>query len=291
MSNFMTITQDKYYRYYPRLVVNDDLENNRIKFKKIEFSDKFLRKVETSFVLKSLHKRNDEIHSFRLIEILETPFRQRRKSECDGVISKKIQNLDMKYPKTIIEQHKFLYRVKDLRRRAIKGRMKIKFQKSFKKIDTKKSSQFHSQHQHTMSIRDSIYGSLQEIKVFRTFTKNRPYYQRPLEKKNSYLLNDSQSELSFHIRKVTENEQMVQKQKKFVQLQLNKYSPKIFEQLKKDSIIKFLSETKETQPQTPAITQTTSIIQHKFQPYFCNSKTQNLKKSCIGSSFRIKTIL
>ena len=43
----------------------------------------------------------------------------------------------MKYPKTTIEQHKFLDRVKNLRRRAIKGRMKTKFQKSFKKMDTK----------------------------------------------------------------------------------------------------------------------------------------------------------
>ncbi|CAD8064086.1 unnamed protein product [Paramecium sonneborni] len=289
MSNLMTITQDQYCKYYPRLLSNDDQENQRIKFQKIEFLDKFVQKVETSFVLKSLHKTNDKIHSFRLIKIIETPFRQRRKSECDGVISEKIQNIDMKYPKTTIEQHQFLDKIKDFRRRAIKGRMKSKFQKSFRKIDTKKQSQFNPQHQHTMSTRDSIYGSLQDIKVFRTFTKDRPYYQRPLEKKDSDLISDSPSEHSFHIRRVTQKLQMAHKQKQFVLLQLNKYSPKIFEQLKKDSILKFFSETKETQPQTPAAHQITTIIQHKFQPYFCNPKTLNLKKSCIASSSRVKT--
>ncbi|CAK65763.1 unnamed protein product (macronuclear) [Paramecium tetraurelia] len=287
----MTLTQDKSSRQYPRLLASEGSENQKVKFQKIEMLDKFLRKVETSFVLKSLHKTNSEIHSFRLIKIQDAPFRQRRKSECDGVVSEKIQNIDMKYPKTTIEQHQFLDRVKDLRRRAIKGRMKTKFQKSFKKIDTTKPSQFNPQHQHTMSTRDSIFGSLQDIKVYRTFAKDRPYYQRPLEKKGSDLMSDSPSTPSFHIRRVTQKLGFASKQQQFVLLQLNKYNPKIFEQLKKDSILKILSETKETQPQTPAPPQTASTIQHKFQPYFCHHKTMNLKKSCIASSSqRLKTV-
>ncbi|CAD8050797.1 unnamed protein product [Paramecium primaurelia] len=293
MRNLMSITQDNNCKQYPRLLANDGSENQRVKFQKIEIQDKFYRKVETSFVLKSLHKTNSEIHSFRLIKIIDTPFRQRRKSECDGVISEKIQNIDMKYPKTIIEQHQFLDRVKDLRRRAIKGRMKTKFQKSFKKIDTTKPSQFNPQHQHTMTSRDSIFGSLQDIKVYRTFAKDRTYYQRTLEKKGSDLMSDSPSTPSIHIRRVTQKLGFTQKQQQFVLLQLNKYSPKIFEQLKKDPILKILSETKEIQSQTPPVPQTAvSIIQHKFQPYFCNHKTMNLRKSCFASSFqRIKTLI
>lgn len=59
-------------------------------FKKIEFKDQCKKQLETSVILKSLHKINHEIHSFRLIKVFDIPFRQRRKSECDGLISKKI---------------------------------------------------------------------------------------------------------------------------------------------------------------------------------------------------------
>ncbi|CAD8057906.1 unnamed protein product [Paramecium primaurelia] len=287
MRNKMTITQDNNVREYPSLLVTEISEKYMVKFKKI---DEFQKQIETSFVLKSLHKINHETHSFRLIKLQDTLFRQRRKSECDGVISEKILNIDMKYPKTTIEQHQFLDRVKAMRRKAIKGRMKNKFQKSFKKIDTTKPSQFNPQHHHTIQTRDSIYGSLQEIKVFRTFTKDRAYHQRTLKKKGSDSICDSPCTPSFHISRNTQKIGVTQKQKQFVLLQLNKFYPKTFELLKKDSTLKILSETKESQSQIHGITQTASIILHKFQPYFCNQKVMNLKKSWITSSSRVKTV-
>ncbi|CAK73275.1 unnamed protein product (macronuclear) [Paramecium tetraurelia] len=291
MRNYITITQDNNVRQYPRLLANEGLQNQMAKFKKIENEGGFKKKVETNFVLKSLHKMNHETHSFRLIKVLDTPFIQRRKSECDGVISEKIQNIDMKYPKTTIGQHQFLDRVKDLRRKAIKGRMKNKFQKSFRKIDTTKPSQFNHQPHYTMSKRDSTYGSLQEIKVLRPFARDRAYYQRTLEKKGSDSFCESPSTPNLHIRRRTQKIGVTQNQKQFVLLQLNKFSPKNFEQIKKDSILKILSETKESQSQTHVVPQPASIILNKFQPYICNPKIMNLKKcSILTSSSRVKTL-
>ncbi|CAD8060036.1 unnamed protein product [Paramecium primaurelia] len=281
--------QDKNCKQYPRLIAKDSSENQQVKFQKIEFYNKLHKQVKPSVVLKSLHKTNNEIHSYQLIKISHDLQRQRRKSYNEGSISQKILNIDIKYPRTIIQQHQFLDRVKDLRRRAIQGRMKTKFQKSFKKIDTPNTSQFHPLN-HSSSNKDSHYDSMQDIKVLRTFTKDRTYYQRPLEKKCSDLISDSPSEPSIQLQQTRKHIVFAPKQKQYVLLQLNKYKHKPYEQIKRDSIIKFLSETKETRIYTAP--QTAPLFQHRLQPYFAIQKKVNLKKSSFtSSSQRVKTIM
>ncbi|CAD8149782.1 unnamed protein product [Paramecium pentaurelia] len=289
MRILITNSQDKKSKQYPRLIAKDSSENQQVKFQKIEFYNKLPKQIKPSVVLKSLYKANNTIHSFQLIKVLDDFPRQRRKSDNDGLTSQKILNIDIKYPRTIIQQHQFLYRVKDLRRRAIKGRMKTKFEKSFKKIDTPSTSKFNPLNQHN-SNRDSYFASMQDIKVLRTFTKDRTYYQRPLVQKDSDLISDSPSEPSIQLQQTRKHIIFTPKQKQYVLLQLNKYKHKPFEQIKRDSIIKYLSETKETQINT--VPQTAPLIQHRLQPYFSTHKKVNLKKSSyISSSQRVKTVL
>ncbi|CAD8067222.1 unnamed protein product [Paramecium sonneborni] len=285
----ITSVQDKKCKY-TRLLPQNNSENQQIKFQKIEFHNQLNKQLKPSVVLKSLPKAQNAIHSYQLIKIFNEFPRQRRKSYNEGAISQKILNIDIKYPRTLIQQHQFLDRVKDLRRRAIKGRMKTKFEKSFKKIDTPTTSQFNPQNSHHSTNRDSYYATMQDIKVQRTFTKDRAYYQRPLDKKGSDLISDSPSEPSIQLQQTRKNIIFTPKQKQYVLLQLNKYKHKPFEQIKRDTIIKFLSETKETQ--IPIVPQTAPLFLHRLQPYFSYPKKINLKKSCfISSSQRVKTIL
>ncbi|CAK75440.1 unnamed protein product (macronuclear) [Paramecium tetraurelia] len=289
MRILITNSQDKKSKQYPRLIAKDSSENQQVKFQKIEFYNKLPKQVKSSVVLKSLYKSNNTIHSFHLIEIEDDLPRQRRKSDNEGLISQKILNIDIKYPRTVIQQHQFLYRVKDLRRRAIRGRMKTKFEKSVMKIDTPSASKFNPLN-HNNSNKDSHFASMQDIKVLRTFTKDRTYYQRPLVLKDSDLISDSPSEPSIQLQQTRKHIIFTPKQKQYVLLQLNKYKHKPFEQIKRDSIIKFLSETKETQNHT--VPQITPLIQHRLQPYFSTHKKVNLKKSSYLSSFqRVKTII
>ncbi|CAD8063322.1 unnamed protein product [Paramecium sonneborni] len=289
MRILITNTQDNKCKY-PRLLAKDSSENQQVKFQKIEFYNKLYKQLKPSVVLKCLHKANNAIHSYQLINISDDLPKQRRKSENEGWISQKILNIDIKYPRTIIQQHQFLFRVKDLRRRAIKGRMKTKFQKSVQKIDTPTTSQFNPLNNHHTSNRDSYFSSMQDIKVHRTFTRDRIYYQRTLEKKDSDLISDSPSEPSIQLQQTRKHIVFPPKQKQYVLLQLNKYKHKPFEQIKRDSIIKYLSETKETHIQTAP--QTAPLFQHRLQPYFSYPKKVNLKKSCFtSSSQRVKTIM